>query len=81
MVLLCFPSGTVLQPENCERLPNPLNGVVDTSEGREVGSVATYTCIFGFQLVGDTTRVCGDDRMWNGSEPECRGKNPEVKVN
>ena len=66
---------TVSQPENCERLPDPENGVVDTSEGREVGSLATYTCNIGFQLFGDASRVCGDDGMWNGSEPECRGKN------
>ena len=35
------------------------------------GGVATYSCDFGFFLVGDHTRICGSDGTWSGMAPTC----------
>lgn len=57
----------------CSELSEIPNGDV-TRTGLSVGSVATYICISGFQLVGSPTRLCGDDATWSGGEPFCRRK-------
>ena len=36
--------------------------------------VANYTCNTGYTLSGDTTRTCGSDRVWSGSDPTCNGE-------
>ena len=38
------------------------------------GGVATYSCDFGFFLVGDRTRSCGSDGTWSGMAPTCARK-------
>ncbi len=38
------------------------------------GSNATYACDTGYTLNGDTTRTCGSDGVWSGSEPTCTRK-------
>ena len=39
---------------------------------RFVGTVATYSCSPGYQLVGGSSlRACGPDGTWNGTEPSC----------
>ena len=56
----------------CPSLPDPLNGgVILTTVS--VGSVATYTCNSGFELVGSETRTCQGDGMWSGETPVCTG--------
>ena len=61
-------------PEDCGPLSSPDNGEVDTGEGTRAGAQATYTCDLGFELFGESQRVCGRDGVWNGSQPECRGQ-------
>ncbi len=34
-------------------------------------TVATYTCTSGYTLMGDMTRTCGSNMMWNGNDPTC----------
>jgi hypothetical protein len=36
------------------------------------GSVVQYSCNVGFELAGDTFRVCLDTAQWSGLAPECR---------
>lgn len=55
-------------------LPDPVNGMVKHINGTLEGAVATYTCAPGFNLMGDSFRVCGDNARWFGSAPECSGK-------
>ena len=39
---------------------------------RYVGTIATYSCSSGYQLVGGSSlRACGPDRTWNGTESAC----------
>ena len=47
----------------------------DSSSGEGVqyiGTIATYICSSGYQLVGGTSvRACGADGEWNGTVPSC----------
>ena len=58
----------------CETLADPANGDVDQS-GNRPGSTATYTCVRGYELVGEDTRICQDNGEWSGEAPRCRRKN------
>ena len=58
---------------SCGRLDSPENGRVSLS-GVSPGSVATYTCNVGFDLVGVTTRVCLSSGQWSGDAPVCQGE-------
>ena len=35
-------------------------------------SVVSYECKYGYMIVGDNTRSCGEDKLWSGSKPECK---------
>ena len=39
-----------------------------------MGTVATFTCSGGFELVGDTVRECVSDSSWTNSQPSCLSK-------
>ena len=54
----------------CGRLNNPENGRVELS-GTTVGSVATYICSLGFQLIGQNSRECLSSGEWTGQAPTC----------
>ena len=62
-----IPSSTLVQ---CPNLINPDNGRVSMS-GNSSGDTATYICDPDFELVGNSTRVCGDDGQWSGEAPMC----------
>ena len=40
-----------------------------------IGDIATYSCVQGYQLVGDVTRLCilnsNGTAQWTGTEPYC----------
>ena len=42
--------------------------------GIVAGSVATYFCDAGFELVGNSIRICEEDGNWSGEAPICAGK-------
>ena len=46
------------------------NGTVDALT-TTIGSVATYTCNDGYDLVGNTTLTCQADGTWGGTAPTC----------
>ena len=50
-----------------------MNGMV-TNNGTFVTSVATFTCVFGYQLNGDRQRVCQVDGTWSNTVPTCDRK-------
>ena len=58
---------------DCGLLDNPENGFV-TLFSTSFRSVATYECLDGYTLEGDSTRTCQADATWSGSEPTCRRK-------
>ena len=67
----------------CVELPEFTNGSITYTPPRGVlpilpagerytGTIATYSCSPGYQLVGGSSlRACGPDRTWNGTEPSC----------
>ena len=60
----------------CDPLTNPVNGQV-TLTTRTAGSVATYNCEVGYNLVGNMTRTCQADTGgldWSDSEPVCQSQ-------
>ncbi len=57
----------------CIDLMDIVNGHIETIDNRPVDTVATYTCNPGFTLTGNSTRTCGSDGVWSGSDPMCEG--------
>ena len=55
---------------DCGPLAAPVNGTVVISN-TTFGSTATYTCIDGYFLTGETTRTCGSDGIWSDSDLTC----------
>ena len=66
----CFYSPLVSILALCPTLTNPANGAVIVS-GHSVGDTASYTCIFGFELVGTVTVTC-DGGQWSSHPPVCQ---------
>ena len=61
----------------CEELNNIPNGAVNVTVESLENTIAGYSCITGYEIVGDETRVCERNPntipgMWSGSEPVCR---------
>ena len=59
---------------NCSTLSSPANGQVSHFAGTAFGQTATYSCDTGYNLVGDSTRMCQANGRWSGSEPICQGR-------
>ena len=86
-----WPSATNLNPQtgllyafistvvDCRTLNTTMNGQVSHLNGTTFGQTATYSCNTGYNLVGDSTRMCQADGMWSGSEPICISK-PNLTV-
>ena len=64
---------------NCGPLSHPPKGRVTTS-GYSVGSTATYSCVVGYTLEGESERECLATGEWSGKEPVCTGKHIFPKV-
>ena len=63
----------------CSDLRSPPNSNISFSHNdtmRLRGTVATYTCNYGYQLIGLRNRTCedsGSGGVWSGSDPSCTG--------
>ncbi len=71
----------------CPVLNNPMNGQVDYGDGGDIsannnqfrypfGTMATFTCVNGFALIGNDTRTCTGDGSsttgaFSGIDPTC----------
>ena len=49
------------------------HAVVILSDGVNYGSVATYICDPGYELVGAANRTCQDNGTWSDAAPVCNG--------
>ena len=58
---------------DCGTLNTTTNGQVSHPNGTTFRQTATYNCNTGYNLVGDSIRMCEADGMWSGSEPTCQG--------
>ena len=68
-----MPSNLPLTVKDCGGLTDPANGQVSHPDGTTFGQTATYSCSTGYNLVGDSTRMCEATGMWSGSAPICQG--------
>ena len=83
MLLLLFPCNCAVR---CSDLPELTTGVITYTPPRDVsaalpagerytGTIATYSCSPGYQLMGGSSlRACGPNGTWNGTEPHCESK-------
>jgi len=55
---------------DCGTLTDPANGMVDVSQGTTLNRMANYTCIGGYELIGERTRTC-EAGGWSGDAPTC----------
>ena len=58
-------------PVQCGLPESPENGKAHYT-ALAYKSVVTYTCKYGFMVVGDDTRTCGEDKRWSGQDPKCK---------
>ena len=58
-------------PRICPEPQEVENGRLEPITSLEYGSIATYTCIDGFQILGGFERVCGHLGTWSGQPPLC----------
>ena len=65
---MCF---FLLPAVDCGPLTSPLAGLVSHTNGTTFGSMATYSCNNGYNLIGNVSRTCGAEGEWTGSEPMC----------
>ena len=65
----------VLIVPTCPPLTAPDNGDIDCSLGGDTdanpGDTCTFTCDDGYELGGSTSRTCGDDGSWSGTDTTC----------
>ena len=54
----------------CPTLTNPSSGTVSLSTSGTKTS-ATYVCASGYNLNGNTVRLCNSDGTWSLMEPTC----------
>ena len=73
--ILTYPAMYILYAvRDCGILEDPVNGLVDLSNGTTFNSVAVYSCMSIFILNGTSTRVCLADGSWSEEPPTCEGK-------
>uniref|UniRef100_A0ABM5FRU3 Sushi, von Willebrand factor type A, EGF and pentraxin domain-containing protein 1 isoform X2 n=1 Tax=Pogona vitticeps TaxID=103695 RepID=A0ABM5FRU3_9SAUR len=58
-------------PVECPQPEEIQNGIADV-QGLTYLSTALYNCKPGFELVGNTTILCGEDGLWLGGKPTCK---------
>ncbi|XP_072170845.1 uncharacterized protein [Diadema setosum] len=70
--------GSTCTAETCSPLPDPRNGRVSRSCGRDQGdtglpvqTTCTYNCNRGYHLDGDEQLVCTAHGQWSGEVPRC----------
>ena len=59
---------------DCGPLTSPLYGTVNTGSGTTFGEVAKYFCNIGYNLIGDSERLCDADGLWDRNPPICEIK-------
>ena len=61
---------------------DPVNGNINFSNGNgtNTGSLATFICDPGYELIGDGLVVCNISGQWSGPTPTCRGKDNTLGI-
>ena len=58
----------------CTTLPPIAEHMIMNVTSVTFNSILTLSCSEGYELIGDSTMVCGEDGEWNGTKPQCKGK-------
>ncbi|XP_064394225.1 uncharacterized protein LOC135341566 isoform X3 [Halichondria panicea] len=66
------PAPPTCQLLRCPSLKSTSSGSIHLSNGNNPGSMATYSCVRGYSLVGNEKRTCGQDGVWSGSDATCQ---------
>ncbi|KAI4887987.1 hypothetical protein NFI96_027351 [Prochilodus magdalenae] len=68
----CFAQS--LEPiQTCRNPPTLLNGfVLEPKDVYSVGSKVEYSCIDGYQLIGEPIAECTEEQTWRRSKQECQ---------
>lgn len=66
-----FPISYVTPEVLCPALVPPTNGRVTATDGRNAGSVATFTCDAGYDLTSVATLTCSASGEWSAPFPAC----------
>ena len=61
---------TICLAVDCGNLDPPSHGDVNAPE-TTFQAVATYSCISGYRLVGDSKQTCQANGSWSGQIPQC----------
>lgn len=61
---------TTCEPVNCYEPEVPSFGKI-TAKHFTLGSIANYSCMYGYMLVGNPSVECDVDSTWKGEIPEC----------
>ncbi len=64
---------------DCGILVPPSSGDVMINR-TSFGGVAEYTCIPGYQLLGNNSRVCQVNGEWSDDEPSCERKLLKIRL-
>jgi len=67
-------SAPLIAAPGCIALRHPDNGEVVLEGVGVVGARAEYACREGYQLRGNSVRVCQASGWWSDSEPTCEGQ-------
>ncbi|XP_050718385.1 uncharacterized protein LOC126999691 isoform X2 [Eriocheir sinensis] len=77
-VYRCHQDGTWMprelpncKPIQCDIPDNPRHGKASFNSVF-YNAVVTYSCDYGYMIVGPETRRCGPDREWSGVTPSCK---------
>ena len=70
---------TYVHAVQCTELTDPINGMITcsliNSPSFSYEDTCSFTCNTGYELTGNNTRTCQNDRSWSGSNVTCnRGK-------
>ena len=55
----------------CIDLPSLDDHMVMNVTSMDINSTLTFSCVDGYELVGDSTMMCGAGGEWIGSKPQC----------
>ena len=75
MCRIKWPAFHFVEIVTCPPLTAPDNGAIDCSLGDDgeanPGDTCTFTCNDGYELGSSTSRTCGDDGSWSGTDATC----------
>ena len=57
----------------CGSLDSPENGLI-TINNITLGSIATYSCNEGYNIMGNEVRTCQENGSWSGEDPVCQSE-------